>query len=489
MKILTKLINKIKSLDFLFLTFSTVACSAMSFVFNVYTKRIVPEEPMGISSLSLMIVAYLNYAQLGVLNAYNRDYPQALGRKDYADAQKQRNIAITFMLMMYTLIFVVFEAWVFLKFNGKFGSDQMTTYRAYGYALCPIMIFLKSFDDMANNTVRMKGFYNKSAIIGFLRTVLAFAIGFVCVNRFGYYGLYAMTIASALFGILFFYKDAYKGAKLDFDFKYMKMMVVGGIPLLINSLIWTMVQNVDKHVIITFFKNLPKTTDAYLGIYTVANMGFSTMVLIPMTIGQVFYIKIGRMYGAGATKEELLKKSSLFTSLTAAISGAACIMVLYILPIFVQIVMPKYTAGTTAAQILIVGVAIYSTTIIFGQIFSVLKLNKSLIANSVALCIFNVIFSLALVLFVGRSLNMVALGTGISYALYSLLLMVKLSMKFKYSFLKLITASWLPLLAIVIPGIVFYLVCDSIYVAAGLALFTAVVVCGIITRLYFRVRG
>lgn len=80
---------------------------------------------------------------------------------------------------------------------------------------------------------------------------------------------------------------------------------------------------------------------------------------------------------------------------------------------------------------------------------------------------------------------MVAIGTGMSYALYSLLLMIKLSRKFNYSFLKLFANSWLPLLAIVIPGILYYMLIENIYVAAALALFTILVVCGILTKLIF----
>ncbi len=483
MRIFTTLLNKLKSADFILVTISTVACSAMSFIFSVYSKSIVATTPMGIYSTCLIVQTYMNYAQFGVLNAYNRDYPQALGRKDFDNAGKLKNTAMTFMLLIYLLIFVLFEAWVALAYRGQIGVNEYQTYYAFGYAMCPIMILLKSFDDMANATARMNGEYNKSAVIGFIRTVLALGIGVVALKAFGYYGLYGMTLSSAILGIILFYKESFKGARLDFDFSYMKVMILGGLPLLINSLIWTIVQNVDKHVILTFID-----TEA-LGVYSVPTMGFTTMVLIPQTISQVFYIKVSHLYGAHQDEKELLSKAGYFTSITAAISGAACVMVFYIMPIFVQHFMPAYTNGNAATQILIIGVAIYSTTMLFGNIFSVLKLNKSLIANSVALCIFNVIFSSALVLFVERSINMVAIGTGLSYALYSLLLIVKLSKKFDYSMMKLFTSSWLPLLAIVIPGVAFYMLIDNIYVAAGLALFTILVVCGILLRLKLKERG
>ena len=450
MKMLTKLLEKIKNADFILVTLSTVACSAMSFVFSVYNKSIVATKPLGIYSTCLLAMTYMNYAQFGVLNAYNRDYPQALGRRDMAEANKLKNTAMTFMVIVYTIIFIIFEAWVAIHYRGAIGSDTEGTYYAFGYMLCPIMIFLKSFDDMSNATVKMNGHYNKSAIIGFVRTVIALIIGVIAINVSGYYGLYAMTIASALLGIIMFRSEAFAGAKLTFDFQYMKLMIIGGLPLLINSLIWTIVQSVDKFVILGFL-----STEA-LGVYSVPLMGFTTMVLVPQTISQVFYIKVSHLYGANQDENELLNKAAYFTRITALISGAACLFVFYVMPVFVHFFMPMYTDGTKATQILVIGVAIYSTTMLYGNIFSVLKLNKSLIANSIALCIFNAIFSSSLVLFVERSINMVAIGTGLSYALYSLLLVIKLSKRFKFSLWKLLINSWGPAVAILVPGLAVY---------------------------------
>ena len=450
MRMLTKIVDKIKNADFILVTLSTVACSAMSFVFSVYNKSVVATKPLGIYSTCLLAQTYMNYAQLGVLNAYNRDYPQALGRKDFDEAAKLKNTAMTFMLFIYTLIFLVFECWILLYYRNDIGKDTWGTYYAFGYAMCPILILLKSFDDMSNATVRMNGHYNKAAIIGFVRTIIALAIGVVAINVSGYYGLYAMTLSSSAIGIIMFRSEAFKGAKLNIDIPYMKAMIIGGMPLLINGLIWTIVQSVDKFVILGFLS----TED--LGVYSVPLMGFTTMVLVPQTISQVFYIKISHLYGANHDENELLEKAAYFTRITSVISGAACIFVFYVMPVFVHFFMPMYTEGTAATQILVIGVAIYATTMLYGNIFSVLKLNKSLIANSVALCIFNAIFSSSLVLFVEKSINMVAIGTGLSYALYSLLLCIKLSKRFKFSLWKLLLNSWGPAIAITVPGVLLY---------------------------------
>ena len=302
MKMLTKLLEKIKNADFILVTFSTVACSAMSFIFSVYNKSVVATKPLGIYSTCLLAQTYMNYAQFGVLNAYNRDYPQALGRKDYDEAARLKNTAMTFMLIVYTIIFIGFELWVAIYYKDSAATDLYQRYYAFGYAMCPVLILLKSFDDMSNATVRMNGHYNKSAVIGFVRTVLALIIGVIAINLAGYYGLYAMTLSSALLGIVMFRSEAFKGARLSFDLSYMRAMIVSGLPLLINSLIWTIVQSVDKFVILGFLS----TED--LGVYSVPLMGFTTMVLVPQTISQVFYIKVSHLYGANHDENQLCQR-------------------------------------------------------------------------------------------------------------------------------------------------------------------------------------
>ena len=459
------LFSKIRSLltkyDFILVTASTVVCSAMSFIFNVYARSLVNPDNMGIYSTCLLLQTYLTYAQLGVLNSYNRDYPQALGRKDYEDADKMRNSVFSYLISMFLIVTLVVDVAVAIIYHGN-----MSDYYAFGYLVVPVILLVKCLDDCSVSTARIQGKYNYSAGAGFLRTCIAMALGVVAINLWGYYGLYVMPFASAVLGIIFFGKYAIRHVHFLLDFSYIKGMILGGLPLLFESLIWTLVSSVDKFVILIFM------TRYDLGVYSVPIMGFTTMVLIPQTISGVFYNKISRLYGATGDEMQLLDEAAKYTGIVSTLTGGACVGVFYLLPLFVQIFMPKYTDGNAASQILIIGVAIYSTTMILGNIFSVLKLNISLIMNSIYLCIFNTVFSTGLVLLVDRTIEMVAVGTLISYALYSLLLIFKLNKRFGYSVVKLLKKSWMPLLMVVIPGILFYFIIPSFMVALILSVFT-----------------
>lgn len=453
------------------MTASTVVCSAISFIFNVYSKSVIDPGDIGIYSTCLLLQTYLTYAQLGVLNSYNRDYPQALGRRDEEDATRMRNAAFSYLIVAFLVVTLVVDVVIAIIYKGNIAD-----YYAFGYFVVPITLLFKCLDDISVSTTRIQGKYNFSAVAGFGRTILAMIIGVIAINVWGYYGLYAMPFASAVLGIIIFRNHAIKNVRFNFDFSYIKGMIWGGLPLLFESLIWTLVASVDKFVILFFM------TKVELGVYSVPVMGFTTMVLIPQTISGVFYNKISRLYGETNDETRLIDEAAKYTGIVSTITGGACVGVFYILPLFVQIFMPKYTDGNAASQILIIGVAIYSTTMILGNIFSVLKLNKSLIMNSIYLCIFNVVFSCGLVMFVGKNIEMVAVGTGISYALYSLMLIMKLKSRFNYSAAKLLAKSWLPLLAVVAPGVIFYFVIPNFYVAMALSAFTVLLSYGIIWK-------
>jgi O-antigen/teichoic acid export membrane protein len=454
----------IKNLDYLVLTASTVICALFQFVYSVYAKKYVVPSEFGIYSTCLLLQVYLNYAQFGVLNSYNRDYPQLLGMGNKEDIIKLRNTTFSFILIVYVLLAVIVDIIILFIYKGSVLSNHY----GFGYLMVPIIVLLDTVTSYEMYTCRMNGRYNYSALVNLIKTVISIGLGLLAVKFLNYYGLYVITIIASIVSIVFYWKDGFKGLKLCIDKKILKNSILTGLPLLINSLIWTVMQSVDKFVILIFL------TTEDLGVYTVPLLGFNALVLVPQTISQVFYYKVSELYGATKNKILLIDKCNYFTELTAACTGLVSILAFYILPIFVQQFMPNYIAGVKPAQILIIGVAIYSSSMLYGNIFSALKMNKELLINSVVLCIFNIIFSVLFVLINGRNIANVALGTSLSYFLYSGLLIIILSYKFKYSIKKLAKSCWLEVFKSIIPCLLFYVLIKNTYIAMGLSLVVSI---------------
>ena len=222
--------------------------------------------------------------------------------------------------------------------------------------------------------------------------------------------------------------------------------------------------SVDKFVILFFMD-----TEA-LGVYTVPQMGFNTIVLIPQTISQIFYYKASGIYGKTNSEKVLTEVCGHYSKIISICTAASVVCAFYGLPIFVKLFMPKYASGIKPAQILIIGVALYGATLLYGNIFSILKWNSELITTSIILCMFNAVFSVSFVLINGRFIENVAVGTAISYALYGMILLRIISKKLHVEMKSMMRFSFLPLLITVVPSLILYVIIPNIYISLTLSL-------------------
>lgn len=449
-------------LDFIILTGSTVITSMFSFIYSVYARKYVDPSAYGIFVVANILLIYLNYLQLGTLNSLNRDYTQLLGAGKINEARTLKNTTFIFVLSIYAVAFFFITLFVLIIFKGDF-----LNYYAFGYIANAFIALFISIESYSTSIVRMEGQFNYSASVGIVKTIISIIIGIFFINRFGYYGLYSMPFSAALISITLNYKLSINGIKLECKLKDIINSIKTGFPLLINSLVWTMMMSVDKFVILILI------TVEDLGVYSIALLGFSTMVLIPQTISQVFYFKISKMYGETNSISKLLNSTLHYSKLVSIISSIASVIAFFMLPIFIEIVMPQYGDGTISAQILIVGVSIYSTTILYGNIFTILKLNYQMIKNSIILFVFNILLSFSLCIIFGKNIENVAIGTSISYGLYSLRLMYIVARKFNTSFKKITISSWLPVILTLCPSILFYLTINYLVVAFTISVISA----------------
>ncbi|WP_034857901.1 lipopolysaccharide biosynthesis protein [Hungatella hathewayi] len=465
-KSLNILSKKLEKIDFILVTASTVICSLFSFAYSVYAKKYVLPLEYGIYTTCLLLQTYLNYAQLGVMNSYNRDYPQFLGAEKSEEARKLKNTAFCFVILIYLILMIIVDSAILLLYS----NALLEKHYFWGYLLCPITVLLETIASFCIYTERMEGRYNMTAAVSLIKTVAAIILGLFAIKKWFYYGLYIMPITGSLLSIAFYFKTSLKTIRFKIDITTLKYSIHTGLPLLINSLVWTIMSSVDKFIILFFM------TTEDLGVYSVPLMGFSTMVIVPQTISQIFYYKISRIYGETNSTHKLIDQCNQYTLLTSACTGITAIVAYYLLPILVDIFMPNYHAGIKPAQILIVGVAIYSATLLYSNIFSVLKLNLDLLVNTVVLCIFNIVTSTLFVMINGRQVENVAVGTAMSYFLYSLLLLLRIHKRFNYNLRKLIMSGWFPVAVSIVPCLLFEKLFHSNYVAMIVSIFTAGIV-------------
>ncbi len=230
-----------------------------------------------------------------------------------------------------------------------------------------------------------------------------------------------------LVSLVVYIKSFYK-IQFVWDIVVIKRLIKTGLLLLVNSLVWTFMMSIDKFVILGFMDY------EALGIYSAALIGFSTLVMIPQSLSSIFYVKLSHQYGSNNDTTTLVKTINKYTCIMSLVVSVVSIVAYYLLPPFILFAMPAYEHGIRSAQLLVMGVSIYSASMLFGHLFTIQRKNIKLLRNTLMLCIFNICFSSGLVIIFGRNINYVALGTTISYGLYGILLCYSMKKESKCGF-------------------------------------------------------
>ena len=458
--------DKLKNADYIIVTLSTVICALLSFVYSVYSKKYIDPYDYGIFSTCMLLENYLVYAQFGVLSAFNRDYPQVIGAGDKEKAEKLRNTTITYLWLIYGIIIAA----TILIILGIFVPRGIDNRYAIGYIGISIVLFAETTANFCMYATRIRGGYNYSAVVELVRSLISIALGLIFIRLWGFYGLFVRVLIAPLISVLMYRTRSLDGLKLSLDKPVLTYAVVTGLPLMVSSFIYTIMGSIDKFVILGFMDTRT------LGIYSVPQMCFTAMVIIPQQISQIFYYKSSEIYGRTKSEKSLFNVCGHYSKLLSFCSAASVVVAFYVLPIFVKFFMPKYSDGVNASEVLIIGVSIYGASMLYGNIYSILKWNKELIWTSVVLCIFNGIFSTGMVMINGRDIINVALGTSISYALYGIIIFVVLGLKAKINVTKPLLYSFLPQVLIIVPALIFYFAIPNIYAAFVLSFIIILIV-------------
>lgn len=441
---------------------ATIISAAIRFLYSIFIKAHIGPLEYGIYSTCLLLQTYITYAQLGSLNAFNRDYPQLIGAGDKNLAKSYRNTTFTFLLIMFGIATLVISVFLMVI------KEKTDTRYIYGMILCAFIAGITVIENFLASRVRIDGgfVYTSFVIIAESSSIVA---GFLLIQKIGYYALYFVTISSMLIGVCLYYKQGISDLAISIDKMLLRTIIFSGIPLLINNLIWTVIDSIDKFIILAFIST------EELGLYSIAQMTFSYMVLIPNAMSQLFYVRMGKVYGATNNTDELNQSATKYTLILAVVISFIVICAYFMMESLVIWIMPKYTDGVRAAQILMLGLAIYAPTMVNSNILTILKKNAAILRGSIYLCILNMACSVWLVLWRGPTIENVALGTATSYLIRTIILVYQLKQNAGTNAMKTLWSSVVPVLIIAGPSIAIYPIFVNKF--AGFAIAISIALC------------
>jgi O-antigen/teichoic acid export membrane protein len=317
---------------------SQIISNFLRIVSGFLVVRMLDPEQFGEFTGVGIYLGYFALGHLGVINGLGREFPFQFGKGNdkYGKQLSNSTYTVTAIIALLTSVFFLFLS-IYNFFEGY--SLQGVVFLSY-----VIIGGLNLF-----NTQLLPALYRTSSDFGLLSKI-NMTVGiwnFLSVGLVWLLGFWGLLIRGVFLAILqawlLFRRKPYP-LKLQLFKNDLQHLFKIGFPIFlvgqVNPLWGTIVNN------IIFTLGGAK----FFGLYALANIVQSSMMVIPNSFGQVIYPRMSIMYGEGKTPKEIISLNikplffQFIVLLTVSIIGA------FLLPIVIPWLLPKYTAGIEAAQ-------------------------------------------------------------------------------------------------------------------------------------------
>ncbi|MEC2159773.1 oligosaccharide flippase family protein [Virgibacillus halodenitrificans] len=389
---------------------ATLISSALSFVLGIVSRNILGPEQYGYWVSLSMAFTFIPLLQLGVLNAMNREIPYYFARNSIEEVNQIRQKTFSYLITFPTFIMLLLLLISIFTYNSNVASEYKIGLIFISFI--GMLLFLSAYVEMYYKSIQ--DFKNASKLI-VVKGVTQSLLSIIFILQHGFIGLFLGVMVALIIEILMG-RQAFKKMKFVFDFRlqnYVPLIKIG-FPILMVGLIWSVLIATDK-IILTIMMD-----SSALGNYSVALLVFSSMMLLPQVISQVYYPKIVTM----VSKEEhqQIKQSYKRVNLVLLVISVLIVAFgLLLLPSVIRLLMPEYEAGVVSAQILSVGL-IPLTLVNYSANYFNATHNQKLYIKILLLCIVVNILVSTILLLIFPDISMVAIGTSVSFFLYFILM-------------------------------------------------------------------
>jgi O-antigen/teichoic acid export membrane protein len=388
-------------------------------IINAFIKpKLLTPELFGLWNLLNIIPKYSEYSDLGTRTSMQYSIPYHEGKGEY-----QKNNEIKGTVFYGTLYTVLIIAGMLILFSFKEGFDLKVRLGLLTVALIVILEWYYS------NYISLLKSYQRFKILvsaSYLKVSVTFFLSVVLIYFFNIYGLYLSAIISLITVNTYLRVKYSLDISYPFQFHIYKELLKKGFPLLVFALGTLFIRTSDR-IIISYFLDNEK-----LGFYSIAIMVFSYFLSVPDSIRTVIEPRMMENMSK-SSKEDSLKKF-LFKPLIniAYLLPFLVGPVIFVFPFVIRLVLPRYTDGIIPTQIVIMGGYFLALSYALrGIIFANNLQTKVLIILSFCIPL-NIGLSIYFIK-LGMGLRGVALGTGISYFIFFISLLVFVRIKCNYA--------------------------------------------------------
>jgi len=312
--------------------------SVLNLLGGLISARLLGPTLFGLFNSINLLQGYIGMTQLGVVNGLNRELPFYFGRNKIQRAQLMAAVANLWSRCLGVLSFVgLLIPGIYFLFTNE--SLKGITFIVIGinlYAYFNAELYLKV-------TFRTGSDFKKLSLITFYKSIISF-VSLILVYAFGYLGFLgrAMIVAYSEFTMLFRFRPL--KIRPAWSKPHFIQLFKVGFPIFVVGYLDSLWFTLNSTFIVEFLGG------ESLGLYTISNLAFATLSLIPSSLNQVLYPKLAREFGEGVVLSKLLKSALKAGFTVFAILVPFTLLAWYFLPFFVDLLLPKFNGGVEAGR-------------------------------------------------------------------------------------------------------------------------------------------
>ncbi|MCP8617528.1 oligosaccharide flippase family protein [Salirhabdus salicampi] len=387
---------------------ATLIKAVLALLVGISTRNMLGPEQYGYWITISLIFTFTPLFQLGTLNAMNREVPFYLERKNLKKVQEIRDSVFSFLftLPLFIVILLLFiSSLIYFK-------DIDVEYKT-GLFLAAFIVFLNYLSSYVEMYFKSQQDFKLTSNLITTKSVAKSFFTLILVFLIGYEGMYLGMIIAIAFQVILARK-VISIHRRKFTFSQYKKLIKIGFPILLVGIVWNLMIASDKFILTIFM------TPEDLGNYSVGTFVFTTLMLVPQVLTQIFYPKIVRLI----SRNKIMEIRKLYWRVNKYLSLIMLIIVFVsylLIPYFIKWFMPEYVEGTTAAQMLIFGIYPLTLVQMAGNYFNSTNNQKVYVSIQLICLLLNFLLSI-LLLNKFNSINSVALATSVTFYVYFVLM-------------------------------------------------------------------
>jgi O-antigen/teichoic acid export membrane protein len=330
-------------------TTAVYAAQVLQFLAGLIQKGILGPAGTGYWALMQAFWQFATVASIGAVQGTSRQVPLHRGRKDYAAAAATSATGASFSLLM-TVLAGALTATCALAFGAGWAPEIR-----WGLVILGLTAPLRLLGDIHETLLGATKRFRPVSAATVLQAAIALTLQTGFVYLWGFYGMFAGTLAATVGTLILFARMGLTGLRRPIftwriDRARLRELISYGFPILLFGQIWLLFMGIDNLIVAGFL-----SIDD-LGYYALAVSVTSYILFLPKSLAAVLFPRMAERYGETGDMGSIGHYATdvqriLGYMLVPAFVGAA----FFLLPVLVRHALPDFEPAIPVIHIMVAG--------------------------------------------------------------------------------------------------------------------------------------